>query len=59
MSRSTLCAIFVAALPLLLYPIVLFAGTGGTNPKPAAAAKHRPRENASLQSTAAVATNPQ
>lgn len=39
MSRSTVYAAFVAALPLLLYPIVLFAGTGGSNPKPTAAAK--------------------
>ena len=38
MSRSTLRAVFVAALPFLLYPIVLFAG-GGANPKPTAPAK--------------------
>jgi hypothetical protein len=34
MSRSTLRAVFVATLPLLLYPIVLFASGGGANPKP-------------------------
>jgi hypothetical protein len=35
MSRSTLRAVFIAGLPLLLYSIVLFAGTGGATPKPA------------------------
>ena len=38
MSRSTLRAVFIAGLPLLLYSIVLFAGTRGATPKPAAAA---------------------
>jgi hypothetical protein len=38
MSRSTLRAVFIAGLPLLLYSIVLFAGTRGTTPKPAAPA---------------------
>ena len=33
MSRSTLRAVFVATLPLLLYPIVLFASGGGANPE--------------------------
>jgi mono/diheme cytochrome c family protein len=38
MSRSALHALSAAALPLLLYPILLFAGNGGTAPKPAATA---------------------
>jgi hypothetical protein len=38
MSRSTLHALSAAAVPLLLYPIFLFAGTGGTGPKAAATA---------------------
>jgi hypothetical protein len=35
MSRFTLRAVFIAGLPLLLYSIVLFAGTRGATPKPA------------------------
>jgi hypothetical protein len=37
MSRATLHALWVGALPLLLFPILLCAGTDGTNTKPAAA----------------------
>jgi hypothetical protein len=37
MSRSTLRALWIAALPLLLFPILLCARDGGTNPKPTAA----------------------
>ena len=59
MSRSTLRAVFVATLPLLLYPIVLFASAAEPIPSPHAWQDARPRENACLQSTAAVATSPQ
>jgi hypothetical protein len=38
MSRSGLRVLSAAAVVLLLYPVVLFAGTGGTAPKAAAAA---------------------
>lgn len=38
MSRSSLRALLIATVPLLLYPILLFAGTGGTAPKTTATA---------------------
>ena len=38
MSRRTLAALWFAALPLLLFPVLLCAGTGGGNPKPGPAA---------------------
>jgi hypothetical protein len=38
MSRSALRALWFAALPSLLFPILLCAGTGGANPKPTAVA---------------------
>jgi hypothetical protein len=41
MSRSTLHALCVATLPWLLYPMLLFAGTGESSPKPAKAANPR------------------
>jgi hypothetical protein len=37
MSRRTLTALWFAALPLLLFPILLRAGSGGGNPKPGTA----------------------
>jgi hypothetical protein len=38
MSRRTLTQLWFAALPLLLFPILLRAGTGGGSPKPGTAA---------------------
>jgi hypothetical protein len=38
MSRRTLTQLWFAALPLLLFPILLSAGTGGGSPKPGTAA---------------------
>jgi mono/diheme cytochrome c family protein len=38
MSRRTLVALWFAALPLLLFPILLRGGTGVDTPKPATAA---------------------
>jgi hypothetical protein len=38
MSRSTLTVLWFAALPFLLFPIMLCAGTGAGNTKPSASA---------------------
>ena len=48
MSRSILSTLCMAALPLLLCPILLSAGTKGADPKAARCHAAEPRENASL-----------